>query len=110
MKATRTIVSQEGWRRAIDRLAEGSLTLLSLWGDAPDVYMALFDEVTSDVSVISFTCRDGTYPSVGAKHPPAIRLERTIRDLRNLDAVGSHDTRPWIDHSGPPYTFLPAEG
>jgi Ni,Fe-hydrogenase III large subunit len=110
MKGTRTIVTEEGWRQAIDRLAEGSLTLLSLWGDAPDVHMALFDEATSDVSVISLMSRDGTYPSVAAKHPPAIRLERAIRDLRNLDAVGSPDTRPWLDHSGPPYTFLPAEG
>jgi Ni,Fe-hydrogenase III large subunit len=110
MKATRTIVTQDGWRQAIDRLAEGSLTLLSLWGDAPNVHMALFDEAASDVCVISFTCRDGTYPSVGANHPPAIRLERTIRDLHKLNAVDSPDTRPWLDHSGPSYTFLSAEG
>jgi Ni,Fe-hydrogenase III large subunit len=110
MNPTRTIVSEDGWQRAIDRLAQGSLTLLSLWGDAPHVHMALLDEAASDISIISFACRDRTYPSVAAKRPPAIRLERAIRDLHKLDAVGAPDTRPWLDHSGPPYTFLPAEG
>jgi Ni,Fe-hydrogenase III large subunit len=110
MNPTRTIVTEDGWHQAIDRLAQGSLTLLSLWGDAPHVHMALLDEADSDISIISFACRDGAYPSVGANHPPAIRLERAIRDLHKLDAIGAPDTRPWLDHAGPPYTFLPAEG
>jgi len=110
MNLTRTIVTEEGWRQAIDRLASGSLTLLALWGDAPRVYMALFDETTSGISVLSYACNDGKYPSVAAKHPPAVRLERAIRDLYGLDALGAPDTRPWLDHSGPAYTFLPAEG
>ena len=65
------------------------------------------------------------FPSVGAPHPPAIRLERTIRDLFGLEAEGLPDPRPWLDHgagacttarhaqkraSPPTYDFLPAEG
>jgi Ni,Fe-hydrogenase III large subunit len=110
MNLTRTIVTEHGWNQAIDRLADGSVTLLGLWGDAPRVYMATLDEATADVTVLSYACNDGTFPSVGAKHPPAIRLERTIRDLHKLDAVGATDARPWLDHSGPPYAFLPSEG
>jgi Ni,Fe-hydrogenase III large subunit len=65
--------------------------------------------------------------SVGALHPPAIRLERAIRDLYGFDPVGLTDTRPWLDlgcwgvqhplgaRSEAPaaharYDFLPAEG
>ena len=60
-------------------------------------------------------------------HPPAIRLERTIRDLNGLEPVGSRDRRPWLDHdrfglrhplgaraqtaaAAEPYRFLPVEG
>ena len=110
MNPTRTIVTEEGWRQAIDRLAGGRLTLLSLWGDAPHVYIALLDEPGAKISVLSYACTDGTYPSIGVRHAPAIRLERAIRDLHKLDARGAVDTRPWLDHSGPPYAFLPSEG
>ena len=81
---------------------------------------------SSDVAVISYTCKSGKYPSVAARHPPAVRLERAIRDLFGLDAVDTLDARPWLDlgfwsvrhplgKKGParkpvPYKFLPAEG
>ena len=114
MNPTRIIATEEDWRQAIARLAAGKATLLGLWGDAPDVLMALLDD--GGVAVLSYLCPDGKYPSVGAQHPPAIRLERAIRDLYGLDAVGAPDTRPWLDHGvwhgGAPvaYDFLPAEG
>jgi Ni,Fe-hydrogenase III large subunit len=107
----RAEVTEDGWREAIDQLAAGSRTLLGLWGDPPDVHMALLlDETTNDVTVISYACQNKSYPSVGAKHPPAIRLERTIRDLHGLDAAGAPDRRPWLDHAAEPYSFLPSEG
>ena len=59
--------------------------------------MALLGEESSNVAVISYTCKSGKYPSVAARHPPAIRLERAIRDLFGLDAVDAPDTRPWLD-------------
>jgi Ni,Fe-hydrogenase III large subunit len=121
----RASVGDEGWRAAINRLAAGALTLLGLWVDADAVHMALLDEA-SDIAVVSYTCNDGKYPSVGASHAPAIRFERAIRDLFGLDAIGSPDTRPWLDlgfwdvehplgnrspaHKALPYEFLLAEG
>lgn len=111
-------VSEDGWHAAIDRLAAGSATLLGLWGEAPNVHMALLEG--ADIAVLTYTCADGAYPSVAARHPPAIRLERAIRDLFGLEAAGAPDVRPWLDHGAwgtahPPaaaasYPFLPAEG
>jgi len=122
----RVIVADDGWRQAIDLLADGHCSLLGLWGDAPEVHMALLDETSGDVAVISFACKAGRYPSVAARHPPAIRLERAICDLFGLKAVDTPDPRPWLDlgfwnvrhplgNKGParkptPYKFLPAEG
>jgi Ni,Fe-hydrogenase III large subunit/Ni,Fe-hydrogenase III component G len=121
----RAIVREDGWRQAIDHLTSGQSTLLGLWGDADAVHMAVLGE-GSDFVVLTYVCDDRTFPSVGAKHPPAIRLERAIRDLFGLEAQGAPDSRPWLDlgfwevrhplgsktsaQEPAPYAFLPAEG
>ena len=117
-------VTEDGWNAAIERLVAGSATLHGLWGDAPNVHMALLDG--ADIAVLTYACKDGKYTSVSARHPPAIRLERAIRDLFGLEAVGAPDARPWLDlgfwdvrhplgNQAPaekpaPYAFLPVEG
>src|SRR5262245_9698644 len=123
----RVIVREDGWRFAAQQCAAGQWTLLGLWGDAGAVHMAVLDERSADVAVLTLECKDGTFPSVGAVHPPAIRLERAIRDLYGLEPAGALDTRPWLDlgfwgvahplgarreapASRAPYAFLPVEG
>jgi Ni,Fe-hydrogenase III large subunit len=121
----RAILDPAGWDAAIDLLAEGRCTLLGLWGEAGCVHMALLDQHAGAVGVVSLACPGGRYPSVGARHPPALRLERALRDLFGTDPRGLPDPRPWLDHGrwgvrhplGPhaepaaaPYAFLPAEG
>ena len=122
----RAMVADAGWEQAIDLMAHGRCTLLGLWADAGDVHMALLDEKAGDIAVLTYNCRDGEYPSVGARHPPALRLERAIHSLFGLEAVDSPDRRPWLDlgfwdvrhplgkhkpaQKAEPYVFLPAEG
>jgi Ni,Fe-hydrogenase III large subunit len=57
-------------------------------------------------------CPDRRYPSLARIHPPALRLERTLRDLYGLTPEGLPDPRPWIAHGPTPttYPFLPVEG
>ena len=106
------------WAGAIDGLAAGDLTLLSVWGEPGRIHMALLGPGDPPVAVLSLACDDGRYPAVSRLHPPAIRLERTVRDLYGLEPVGLPDTRPWLDHgrwtgATPPaadYPFLPVEG
>ncbi len=97
------------WQQAAQAIAAGDVTLLSLWGEPGCVHMAVLD---NDIVVLSLDCPGGSYPSVGALHPPAIRLERAARDLFGLDPVALPDTRRWLDHGGNPtgYAFLPVEG
>ena len=123
----RAVVDATLWVMAAERLAEGDWTLLSLWGEPDRVHMALLEAEPTDIGVLTFECPDGRFPSVGALHAPAQRLERTIRDLYGLEPQGAPDVRPWLDHgrwdcSAPlgtaaappprtePYAFLPAEG
>src|SRR5262249_48918028 len=121
----RAEVGKEGWLKAIDLLAVGDVTLLGFWGEATAVHMVLLGE-GDEVAAVSLECAFGKFPSVAARHAPALRLERTIRDLFGLERVGATDTRPWLDQGawdklaplgrsaaprdGRPYAFLPSVG
>jgi len=124
---SRLVVDEDGWRFAASRLSAGDWTLLGLWGDIGGVHMAVLDEGARGIAVVTIPCPDGRFPSVGAVHPPAIRLERAVRDLYGLEPVGCPDTRPWLDlgfwdvqhplgerrnaaAGRAPYPFLPTAG
>jgi len=128
----RFIVAEDVWRRCTRELGVGNATLLGYWSDGEAVHMAITapegdSGQPGEPFVVSLPCPDGRFPSVGALHPPALRLERTIRDMFGLMPLGLQDKRPWLDHGrwgvqyplgergsaladGYPYTFLPAEG
>ena len=77
----RVVVAPEAWRVVASELAAGRVTLLGLWGDTGAVHMAVMSEAGYDINVVSVECPDGHFPSVGALHPPAIRLERAITKI-----------------------------
>ncbi len=121
----RAEVKKREWNEAITALATGTFTLIGLWGEPRRVHMMLAD-ADGGIGTLTFAALRYNYPSVGAVHPPAIRLERTIRDLFGLEPEGLMDARPWLDHGkwdishplgsrpGPGvahgYAFLPVEG
>jgi len=122
----RAIVDKAIWQAIAKQLGVSRWTLSGLWGDTGAVHMALLDEDAAGMAVVTLPCPEGHFPSVGQSHPPAIRLERTIRDLFGLEPQNAPDQRPWLDHGrwglrhslGPrtaemdakPYAFLSAEG
>jgi Ni,Fe-hydrogenase III large subunit len=123
----RFAVNEDAWRFATTQLATGRWTLLGLWGDVGAVHMAVLDANMREIAVLTLSCPAGHFPSVGALHPPAIRLERALRDLYGLVAIGMPDTRPWLDlgfwnlqyplgerrggsSTRAPYVFLPVAG
>ena len=124
---SRAVVDAADWSRAAGELARGNCSLLALWGEPSAVHMAISDKAGGEIVVLSVDCPGHTYPSVGMRHPPAIRLERAISDLFGLSAEDLPDTRPWLDHGSwgvrfplgnrvkalskpAPYRFLPVEG
>jgi len=113
----RALVDRAAWSAATRGLADGRWTLLGLWAEADAVHMALLDGSSAGIGIVSLECPDGSFPSVGRLHPPALRLERAARDLFGLVPEGLPDTRPWLDHGcwggasqATPYPFLPCEG
>jgi Ni,Fe-hydrogenase III large subunit/Ni,Fe-hydrogenase III component G len=126
----RLIVTPDMWRQIASEIAAGRATLLGLWGDAGapcTVHTAFIAQDSNNIAVASLECPDQKFPSVGALHPPAIRLERALHSLYGLQPIGAPDTRPWLDlgfwdvkyplgsrtpasDARAPYTFLPVEG
>jgi Ni,Fe-hydrogenase III large subunit len=90
-------VDVAAWRGAAQALAAGELRLLGLWGEPGRVLMAVSGG-PGEAAVLDLACPEGRYPSIGAVHAPAIRLERALFDLHGLVAEGAEDTRPWLDH------------
>jgi len=108
MNWTSSAVDAKAWLVAGESLRTGSHSLVSLWGEPGLAHMALSD-ASNNLAVLHLRCGENRFPSIGRLHPPAIRLERTMRDLVGLDAEGAPDMRPWLRHSAP-YPFLTAEG
>ena len=116
------------WADMEARLAGGEASLLGLWGEPGRVHMAVLEghapaAPPAEAGVgeaapppilrhLMLDCPDGHYPSLARVHSPALRLERTLRDLYGLTPEGLPDPRPWIAHGPTPtaYAFLPVEG
>src|SRR5207302_925614 len=86
----RIVTTEQGWSLASQRVSAGDWTMLGLWGERGAVHMAIFvgaglkpapTSAANEIAVLTIECPDGRLPSVGALHPPAIRLERALRDL-----------------------------
>ncbi len=120
------IVSAEEWTALCRQMADGQFNLLSLWGDDGFARMAVWNTEENTAHIVCIASQNGAFPSVAQHHPPALRLERAIKDLFGLVPLDTPDDRPWLDHdkwgvSAPlekklppvpstPYVFLPVEG
>ncbi len=112
-------ITPELWSDLGAGFVDGRFDLLALFAHGAQVHAVAFEPETLALAVASITAHGGHFPSLGAIHPPALRLERAIHDLWGLIPEGSRDLRPWLDHGSwptsssaarEPYRFLPVEG
>ncbi len=98
----RRLAPAGGYAGLGEPLRDGRLSLLGLFGDRDArggaVHVVLYEPAARRVAVVSERAVEQRVPSLGAHHPPAIRLERALRDLFGIEAVGLPDPRPWLDH------------
>lgn len=119
-------VDERDWICLAMGCAEGLQDLMAIWIDHGAVHMALGVPAVPLRVIVSLPLKRGGFPSVSKNHAPAIRLERTLRDLHGVEPQGLPDQRNWIDHGkwpmppaglkkgaarpGTAYAFLSAEG
>jgi Ni,Fe-hydrogenase III large subunit len=113
----RLAIDASVWTALAAGCAAGLHDLCALWADGGAMRMALSDSGRGLRAIVSLQTSAGQYPSVAAHHPPALRLERAMRDLYGVQPTGLPDRRPWLDHGRWPgrqsegrYEFLPAKG
>ena len=94
----RLAVSPEVWAEAAERLGNGALVLLGLWGDFGAVHMAIADAVDpARILVLSLHCPEEPTPPLGA----LIRRRSGWSEPHGsfgTSAIGLPDSRPWLDH------------
>ena len=93
----RAVVSRDGWEQATQRLHAGNGPCWAC-GASPASRTWRCWSARRRVRRSQLRVRGGRFPSVGRLHPPAIRLERAMRDLVGLEPEGLPDTRTWLDH------------
>ncbi len=80
-------IDEANWSRSRRSSAKGGGDLLGLWGEKDNVHLAL--RGAGEPRPASSRCAEASdFPSVGRFHAPAIRLERTIRDLYGFEPLG----------------------
>jgi Ni,Fe-hydrogenase III large subunit len=125
----RRVVDQAQWLWLVREISKGQGDLLGLWSDGSNVHMAILNQASSQIGIVTIECPQRRFPSVARLHPPALRFERSIRDLYGIEAEGTPDGRRWLDHGrwgvrrpgaaapepiesqcADAYDFLPVEG
>jgi Ni,Fe-hydrogenase III large subunit len=124
----RAIVDAPTWEALALQVAQNpTWSLLAHWAEPDAVHLAVLDSSDNSTAIATLPCPTHRYPSIGRRHPPAIRLERTVRDLYGIEPEHAPDPRPWLDHgrwklrhplaahaaapsASPPYAFLTADG
>jgi Ni,Fe-hydrogenase III large subunit len=98
----RFAIDRIGWARAGREMARGVADLVALWSCGAKIHLALRRRAPQAgepaLVVLSFTPDGSAYPSIGAAHAPAQRMERALRDLYGFEPVGLNDARGWLDH------------
>ncbi len=107
------------WTGLARGCAAGWQDLGAVWFDDGLIKMALWKGEACERAIVSVTARNGVYPAIAIHHLPAMRLERAMRDLYDINPLGLPDSRAWLDHGVWPsrplktdkgYRFLAAEG
>jgi Ni,Fe-hydrogenase III large subunit len=107
------------WTGLTKGCAAGRQDLGALWFDDGRMQMALWNGEERQAAIFSIAARNGVYPAIAARHTPAQRLERAMRDLYDINPLGLTDSRAWLDHGVWPsrplktdrgYRFLAVEG
>ncbi len=86
-----------GWAELGRRLHADSLPLVTFWCDGEAVH-ALFMDGPDLPLVASVAVEGRRYLSLSPARPAVLACERIVRDLWGIEAMGTGELRPWLDH------------
>lgn len=109
----RATVDSQSWERCALAIAQGHGQLVTVWASQKSakrfVVSALYSIPNEGLLSLDFELGQGeiSYPDISGLFPSANRMQRAIRDLMGLEAEGSTDDRPWLNHGMWPEDYFP---
>ena len=111
----RARVDADAWQVAARAVAAAGGRLVALWGadrggrEASGLAVCAAYAVADGIAWLDLPLAADrpAYPDVSAQFPCAARMQRAAADLLGIVAVGTRDTRPWLDHGAWPVGRFP---
>ncbi|HMC17268.1 MAG TPA: NADH-quinone oxidoreductase subunit C [Albitalea sp.] len=112
----RATVDAAQWLAKAEAIRAGDGRLVSLWGSdrgsagapGPLVVCAAYAVADALVWLELPLSRDRpSYPELAKLFPAALRMQRAAADLLGIEASGSEDRRPWLNHGAWPARWWP---
>jgi Ni,Fe-hydrogenase III large subunit/Ni,Fe-hydrogenase III component G len=97
--------TREEWRAAARAIGDAGGRLVSVWGvdrqaSSQGVVACAAFAMPQGLVWLELPLDDSAqeFPDLSAVFPSAARMQRAVADLSGLQAQGSQDRRPWLDH------------
>src|SRR4051812_26488580 len=112
----RASVDAEQWLAKAEAIRAGDGRLVSLWGSdrsagKPSGALVVCAAYALGDGLVWLELplnRDrAAYPDLGRLFPAVLRMQRAATDLLGIEATGSEDRRPWLDHGAWPARWWP---
>lgn len=106
-------VSADEWLSTALSVAERHGRLVTLWATQARTgrftVSAVYDGDMRGLVWVDLLLEEGQthYPEIASLFPCASRMQRAVADLLGLQAEGSVDRRPWLNHGEWPENFFP---
>jgi Ni,Fe-hydrogenase III large subunit/Ni,Fe-hydrogenase III component G len=99
------------WMQAAEAVRAAGGRLVSLWGTERDGAPLACAAYASAAGLawleLPLAADRPAYPDLSKVFPSVQRMQRAAADLLGIDAAGSEDRRPWLDHGAWPARFVP---
>jgi Ni,Fe-hydrogenase III large subunit/Ni,Fe-hydrogenase III component G len=107
-------VDAQGWSALAQMAHARHARLLTMWGKdgaparpgATTLYVCWLDAEKLTLAQLDLPAGVSHYPGLHADFPVAERLQRALRDMLGVEALGM-DARPWLRHAAWPATVHP---
>ncbi|MDP1712509.1 MAG: NADH-quinone oxidoreductase subunit C [Candidatus Nanopelagicaceae bacterium] len=109
----RTTVGESTWEECAFAIAQNHGQLVTLWASQKSAKRFAVTAIYSmqDEGLLWLDLLLGnnvvTFPDISGLFPSATRMQRAMRDLMGIMAVGSGDNRPWLNHGFWPNDYYP---
>lgn len=109
----RATVDEAAWEECALAIAQNHGQLITLWSSQKSAkkfaVTAIYSMQNEGLLWLDLPLRNNgvTFPDISGLFPSATRMQRAMRDLMGLTAMGSGDNRPWLNHGFWPTDYYP---